>query len=111
MMTFTLEDLLAKTPDEFKPLVAEYGPALVKMTADEFAAWIKLLIDGKTPAAWAAIMAKLDGGAAVVDTWQSLDTAWAKENDANKARIELQKAAAMAVLKILLGIVLAAVGL
>ena len=110
-MNLTIDDLLAKTPEQFRPVVTEYGPALIKMTIDEFAAWLKLLIEGKGPEAWAALMAKLDTQQAVLDEWNNLGVAWDKANEANKARMDLQRTAAMAVLKVLLAVMLAAVGL
>jgi len=107
---FTIDDLLAKTPDVWKPVVAMYGPKLAAMTAEDFAAWIKLLLQGKTDAAWA----KLYGGmtdAELVAAGQTISDAWGTANAANAQRIALGREAAMAVMRVLLSLALAMVGL
>ncbi|HUU91633.1 MAG TPA: hypothetical protein VM238_10520 [Phycisphaerae bacterium] len=107
----TLEDLLAKTPMEFRPVVAQYGPALAAMTAAEFAAWLELLIAGKTWPAWQAVMDKLSDQPAILAAWDSVKDKWAEANEANARARTLAQDAAMAVLKVLLTVALAAVGL
>ena len=106
----TLDELLARTPDQWKPVVAKYGPALVAMTAQQFADWLDLLINGKTYAAWQAIMAGMSN-AELIAAWQDVGADWDKANAANAGRIAMQREAAMTVLKILLAVALAAAGL
>ena len=106
----TLQDLIDKTPAEFRPIVAEYGPALIAMTAAEFAAWIDLLIRGNPFAAWEVICAKLDQPA-LLAAWQGLGEKWDAATAANADRIDLQRSAALAVMKVLLAVALAAVGI
>jgi len=106
----TIEELLAQVPDEFRPVAAKYGPALVAMTADEFAAWIDLLIMGRTYAAWQAIMAKLED-ADLLAAWRKTADKWDEANAANAARLDLQREAALAVMRVLLTAALALVGL
>jgi hypothetical protein len=106
----TLDQLLEKVPPELRPVAAKYGPALVAMTAEQFAAWLDLLIHGKTYAAWQEVMAKLDDAGLLAD-WQDVGAAWDKANIANADRLDLQRQAALAVLKVLLAAALAMVGL
>jgi hypothetical protein len=104
-----LDELLAKTPDMFKPIVAKYGPALAAMTAQEFCDWLELLILGNDSAAWQALLAKMDNPS-LMDAWKDTAAKWADATNKNSARMEMQKAAVLATLKILLGIALAAIG-
>ena len=106
----TLDDLLAKTPEQFRPLVAQYGPALVAMTADEFCAWLDLLINGKTAQAWKTIVSRLDN-ASLMAAWESVNEKWADANRDNAAKLKLQRDAVLAVLKVLLAVALAGAGL
>ena len=107
---FTLDGLLAKTPDAFKPIVAKYAPALVAMTAEEFCDWIELLILGKNQAAWRKLLAKMPN-AEHLATWKEQAAKWAKAADKNARRVALQKEATLAVLKVLLTASLLWVGL
>ena len=106
----TLDQLLEKVPPELRPVAAKYGPALVAMTAEQFADWLDLLIKGKTYEAWQEVMAKLDD-AGLQAEWKDVGTAWDTANAANADRLSLQREAALAVLKVLLGGALAMVGL
>jgi len=105
-----IEELLTHVPDEFRPIAAKYGPALVAMTADEFTAWIDLLIMGRTFAAWTAIMEKLDN-ANLLAAWRKTADKWDEASAANAARLDLQREAALAVMRVLLTAALALVGL
>jgi len=106
----TLEGLLEKTPEMFRPVVAKYGPALVEMTAQEFAEWLALLINGKDLAAWRTILGKLSGKG-LLDAWRDIDDEWAEANKQKAAQVALQRQAALAVLKVLLAAALSWVGL
>jgi len=105
-----LDDLIAKTPEQFRPLAAQYGPAIIKMTAEEFAAWIGWLIAGKTDEAWQAILERLDN-ADLLAAWDRVGEKWDEANARNAARLQLQRDASLAVLRVLLAAALAAVGL
>ncbi len=105
-----LNELIEKTPPELRPIVAKYAPALVRMTAEEFCAWLELLILGKTFEAWEALLAKQDN-AGLLAAWRQAADRWDEANARNAERLALQRQAAMAVLKVLLGIALAGVGL
>jgi len=109
-ITISIDGLLAKTPDLLKPVVQKYGPGLVAMTADEFCAWMDLMINGDDAAAWQALLAKMPN-AALLEAWNTKAAEWAAANEKNAARAALQKEATLAVLKVLLGAALAMVGL
>lgn len=105
-----LNELVEKTPPQLRPLVVKYGPALLKMTAEEFCAWIEMLVLGRTFEAWKALVEKLDSPGVAV-AWKDLAAQWDQANQRNAERLDLQKQAAMAVLKVLLSAALAMVGL
>ena len=105
-----LEKLLGKVPEGLRPVVVQYGPALLAMSAEEVWAWVQMLVEGKTAEAYANVINtlspsdKLEMMAADLAKWDTL-------NVANAAKVGLQREAAMAVLKALLTIALAMVGL
>ena len=105
-----LDELLAKVPDPLKPIAKEYGPALLKMTADEIWAWITLLIQGKTDEAYKVVLAKMDSQDLSAE-WAKLNAEWATANAENAARINLAQRAALATVQAIFVIVLAMVGL
>jgi len=107
--TLTLDKLLAATPDMFKPIVMQYGPGLVAMTAQEFADWLTMLIMGNNGAAWRALLAKLPN-ADLMAAWDSQNIKWDAADAKNADNIALQKSAVLAVLKVLLGVALAGLG-
>jgi len=107
---FTLDGLLARTPDAFKPIVAKYAAGLIAMTAEEFCDWLELLILGKDNAAWQHLLAKMPN-ADLLKAWQDTGKQWAAANEANARRVGLQKEAIVAVLRVLLAAALAWVGL
>ena len=106
----TLEELIAATPDDFKPIVQTYAPLLLEWTQQEVWSWINDLANHRTDEAWAKIMGDMPSGALleegenIVDTWDAL-------NKANSDRMKTQRAAAMAIMQVLLGAALALVGL
>jgi hypothetical protein len=108
-LTITLDGLLAKTPEMFKPLVLQYGPALAAMTAQEFCDWLMMLIKGDEGAAWRALLAKMPDTDLIAE-WDKLNAKWDEASAKNADRVALQKSAVLAVLKVLLGVALAAVG-
>jgi len=108
--TITLNGLLAKTPDLFKPVVQKYGPSLVAMTAQEFCDWLDMMLAGDVDAAWRALLAKMPN-ADLLQAWKDKNAEWDAANAKNAARVALQKEATLAVLKVLLAGALAWVGL
>ena len=109
-LTNTLDKLLAKTPDLLKPVVQKYGPGLVAMTAQEFCAWLEMMINGDVEAAWAALLATMPNQA-LLEAWKTKAAEWDAANAKNAARVAIQKEAMVAVLKALLAGSLAWVGL
>jgi len=106
----TIDKLLAATPEMFKPLVIQYGPGLIAMTAEEFSAWINLLIMGRNQEAWRALLAKLPN-ADLMAQWDNVNARWEAADGRNADRINLQKEAVLATLKVLLMAALSMVGL
>lgn len=105
-----VEELLEKVPENLRPVVAKYGPVLVKMTADELWAWIELIINGKTQEAIDRVMGAADNEE-LLDVGADLSNRWAAADKANASKLALQKQAALAILQVLLGVALAMVGL
>ncbi len=103
-----LDKLLAATPDMFKPIVMQYGPALVAMTAQEFCDWLMLLINGHDAQAWRAVLAKMPN-ADLIAEWDKINAKWDEANAKNADRVALQKSAVLAVLKVLLAAALSMV--
>ncbi|KPK82786.1 MAG: hypothetical protein AMJ81_09245 [Phycisphaerae bacterium SM23_33] len=106
----TLDELLEKVPEKWRPVAAEYGPALLAMTAEELWAWIHLLLNGKEDQAYQALLAKLDNPDLLAE-WTRLNDCWQAANQANAERVALQKKALFALLQVLLTVALATVGL
>ncbi len=104
-----LEELKAKLPPAFQPWVAQYGPAFLAMGAEELKAWIERLIAGDTLEAYRQVLAKLPNEDLLTE-WTNITADWQVANERNASKIDVQKAAASAVLKILLTIALAAAG-
>ena len=105
-----LDKMLEQVPEQFRPIVAKYGPALAAMTAEEFCAWVELLILGKPYEAWQNVAEKL-GNADLLSAWRAVGEKWDEANRENRAKLKLQRDATMAVLKVLLVAALGAVGL
>lgn len=106
----TLDELLAKVPPEFKPVAEEYGPAILAMTTTEIVAWINLLAKGRVDAAYQVILEKMPS-TDLLDEWKKINDSWQTANIGEKARRALMQEAGAAILRVLLGLALAAVGL
>ncbi len=106
----TLAELLQKVPEDFRPVAARYGPALLAMSAEELWAWIALLVNGQHDTAYRAVLAKLDETALLAE-WDALSDRWSEANTDNAASLALQRAAVLATLRVLLTVALAMVGL
>ncbi len=106
----TLDELRLKLPEGFRPWVDQYGPVFLAWTAEEVKAWIERLIAGDIGGAYAAVLKGLNN-ADLTAEWGRLDAEWKAANVANREKIEVGRAALVGLLKILLMIALAAVGL
>ena len=99
----TLDELKAKLPAEWRPIVEQYGPAFLKMTAEEIWAWIDLAAMGRADAAHAALLGRMDNGE-LLDEWAVVNTQWRDANSRNAAMVAWQRDALYAILKVLVGI-------
>jgi len=106
----TQDELLAKLPAGLRPWGVTYGPAFLAMTSDEVKAWLERILKGDTIGAYQQVLDKLPKGAFLAEG-ETLADRWQAQNERNADSIALQKAALTAVVKVLLGIALAAVGL
>lgn len=106
----TLEELKAKLPAAMLPWVDKYGPIFIAMSTDELMAWIEKLAVGNSDEAYKAIIAKLPNSD-LFSEWEKLNASWQSANEANVAKREVQTQAIAAILRVLLTIALATVGL
>ncbi len=106
----TLDEIKAKLPAQWKPVVDQYGPAFVAMTAEEVWAWLILASKGDVYAAHSAVLQKLPN-TELLGQWDQANADWQAANEKNAARIAWQRDALMAVLKVLVAIAAASVGL
>lgn len=106
----TVEELLAKLPAAWRPIAAQYVPALLAMTTAEVASLIDMLANRQVEKAWAAMLAKLPNSDLIAE-WNATNAAWEAENRAESQRRAVFQEAASAVLRTLLAIALALVGL
>ena len=106
----TVDELKAKLPPEFQPWAADYGAALIAMGVDGIKEWIDLLIRGDVFAAYGQLVAAMDTPG-ILDEWTKLTAEWQAANVKNADRLELQRAAVVAALKIALAMALGVVGL
>jgi len=105
-----IDELITQTPEQLRPVVTRYGPALAAMTAEEFCDWLELLILGRDDEAWRRLLEQSDN-AGLLEAWKTAAANWDQANQANARRVALQKEATLAVLKVLLAGSLALVGL
>lgn len=106
----TLEELTAKLPAELQPWAGTYGPVVIAWTQKELEDWLNRLILGDIEAAYRQILKGL-GNAEFLASGEALFAAWKSANVENKAQMDLQKRAVLALLKVVLSIALAMVGL
>jgi len=106
----TIEELKGKVPEAFAPWVDAYGPSLLAMSKKELMDWIHLLLAGQTYDAYKKLTESMTMEELIVEA-DILIGDWEAANLANAERMELQKAAATGILKIILTIALATVGL
>jgi len=105
----TLDELIQKVPEQFRPVAARYGPALLAMSTADLWAWVQLLIEGQSQAAYAAVLRRMENPDLLAE-WDNLNDQWKEANAANAASKALQKEAVLAVLRVMLTMALALVG-
>lgn len=105
-----LEELATKVPEKFRPIVQEYGPAFIAMGEEDIVAWINLLAKGRIDEAYRALLEKLPNQDLLAE-WTKLNAEWQAANVEEARRRTVVQEATAAILKVLLAIALAAVGL
>jgi len=109
--TMTLEELLLKVPKEYRPVIRDYGPALLKMIAEQNVwPWVDKLIVGDLAGAYAELIAA-SSNPTTFNEAAKLKTDWQVLNAKNKAGVALQRQAVEAILRIVLYGLFAAVRL
>jgi len=106
----TLDELKAKLPVQLQPWVDQYGPVFLAMSGAELKAWVERVLMGDMEAAYRDVVSKLDN-AGLLSAWDTVNAAWKEANVANAAKIAVQKEALVTIVRIMLAIALAAVGL
>jgi hypothetical protein len=101
--------LMAAVPAPLQPVLATYGPALIKMGLDDITAWIVKIAQGDTDAAYKTMLAGLPN-ADLLNQWNTLNTAWQTANVAEAARRDVIRRAEAALLSALLQIAIIMVG-
>lgn len=105
-----LDQLIDKAPAHLKPLAIQYGPALVQWTTEELWQWIDLLARGKWEEAQASLLASLDEPDLLAE-FESINEDMADANVINAQQRSMMRDAAIAILKGVMVIALAMVGL
>ena len=106
----TLEELKSKVPEQLAPWVEKYGAIFLQMSADELMAWIEMIIKGDQGPAMQIVFEKMNDDE-LINAWTNVNASWQAANVKNAEKLEMTKAAAMAVAKICLILALGAVGL
>jgi len=106
----TIEELMAKLPDEYNPVIAKYGPALLEMTTGELWSWIELMARGDTDRAYKTLLSRMTN-AALITEMDKINAEWETTNEANAQRLKLQRNASLAILRVTLQMVMALVDL
>ena len=109
-MSSLLDDLKAKLPADYAPVIDQYVPALLAMGRDELWAWVTKITQGKTDEAYKTLLSRLPAGD-LLNEWEGVNAGWASANKANAQRLALQREATAAILRVCLAAALALVGL
>lgn len=98
----TIDELLAKVPAELRPVALEYGPALLKMTAEStIYSWLSLIAAGKTREAYKLVVKNMPNAELFAEA-EKIDGEWYTANASNNAMIKTRDEAIAMVLKALL---------
>ena len=104
-----LTALVASVPENLRPWVLEYGPGLVLMTAGELKAVTEKLLRGDVMPAYRAVLAKMPNAARAAERQKVIDNLTVL-NVKNAESMKFQRAAADALGRILLAVLMAAAG-
>ena len=110
MSEITIDQLLESVPDEWRPIVLEYGPVMLKWTTEEIWAWLKLVLNGDEIAAYTQLVKGLNNPQ-LLNEWKSLNVRWSTANKKNAEKKSLQKDIAWAIVRVLAPIGMTLVGL
>lgn len=105
-----LEGLLAGVPAAWRPVARQYGPVLLKMTAEELWAWIGLMAAGDVDAAYRTLVAGMDNADLLAEFDVRIAAVRKIVGDAAE-RLKVVSQAEMAILQVALSMALALVGL
>jgi len=106
----TIELLAEKLPKEYKPVVLEYGPVLLKMSTESLWSWIDLMARGNTSEAYRTLVMGMSSTDVIAEL-DNLNLEWKKDNKKNAQRMNLQRDASFAILSVALKMALTLVGL
>lgn len=105
----TLEELKAALPPEMEPWVAEYGPKIVTLAAAQIKDYIERIIMGDVSGVYRDLVKAMSNEDLAAERRRVLIEG-VLANRANAEAIQLAKAAGVALGKIILTILLAAMG-
>jgi len=80
------------------------------MSVEELWSWIELIMMGKTDTAYGVLLSRMNNED-LLTTFDKINDEWAELNEANSQRLNLQRSALLAVLRVTFQIALALVGL
>jgi len=102
----TIEDILDKTPEKYKPFVVALGPGLLAMAAqglENVSKWLMRIAAGDTVGAYQQVLDALPDKAAFLAQWDADDALLDQHNAENAANIAVYRQAGSMVLQGLLG--------
>jgi hypothetical protein len=102
----TLDELYNLVPEQARPWVGDYGPALLAMGVDEFQAWCKRLASDPM-GAYRDLLARSDADD-ILAAWGTLNQQWSEQDTQNAANMAIQAKSFWAALSIAAQIALAA---
>jgi len=105
----TIEELQQQFPPEAKEWVKKYGPPLLKMGREQLVDLIEMVAKGDAFDAHQQVLAQMESED-VLDEWTQIEAEWAAANEMNAMRLETQRLAFDAIMRVILKIALAAVG-
>jgi len=105
----TLDELKASLPPEMEPWVAEYGPKIITLAAAQIKDYIERIIMGDVSGVYKDLISNM-GNADLAAERRRVLIEGVLANKANAESIQMAKAAGVALGKIILTILMAAMG-
>ena len=106
----TLDELMDKVPEPWRPVVKQYGPALLSMGVEELWNWIDMAAQGNIELAYKSLLRRLDNSD-LLKQWKATNDAWKAANKRNTLALAVQQEALAAILRASLSAALILVGL